>query len=323
MVNMGNLKIRFCAFIVLLIVSTSVVATVNAQDTQFSDYIIKPDGTVEPNDGAITHTGNNYVLTKNITGTVTIQRDHAVFDGAGYKLTGNATIGTYNLDDNILYFEAGFNLTKAWNVTVQNVGIENCVNGITLVNAYYCKILNNTISGNGVDGIKMAWSANNTIIWNNITSNGDDAIQLFNSEQNNIMLNNMFPGDMYSLNGNGIQISGNCSSNKIKGNNIADFGTGIFVSITANDAISNNTISYNSFSNNKWNATALDGDKNNVTLNNFYKNGLITKGDNNCSGNYWEDIEPSVYDSSPLDAPVDINISPEYILLPQPETTWF
>lgn len=319
---MRNLKIRCLTIIALFIISTSVALTVNAQETQYTNYIIKEDGSVEPDNGAITHVGNNYVLTQNITGSVTIQRDHAIFNGDGYAVTGNAVAGTYNLDDNVLYLEAGFNLTKAWNATVQNVIVENCVNGISLVNAYYCKILNNTLTENAVDGIKIAWSANNTIVWNTISSNGDDAIQVFNSGHNNIMLNNMFPGDMYRVNGNGIQLNGNCSYNKIKGNNVTDFDTGIYIKIALNDNASYNIISYNNFRNNQWNATAIEGENNTVTSNNFYANGLISQGANDCTGNYWGDgTVPSIYDVWPLSAPVDTNIEPEFILLSQPAPT--
>ncbi len=291
--------------------------TVNAQGTEFINYTIKADGSVEPNNGAITHVGNNYVLTQNITGTITIQRDSAVFDGAGYTLTGNAVKGTYNLDDSELYLEAGFNLTKAWNVTVQDVRIQDCVNGITLVNAYYCRILNNTIIENAVDGIKIAWSSNNMVFWNDLTSNADDAIQLINAKQNNIMLNNMDSGDAYRVNGNGIQINGNCSDNKIKGNTFTDFDTGAYIAVNVNDNASNNIVSYNNFIDNKWNGTAIEGDNNIVKLNNFYNNGLISQGNNNCSGNYWENILPSVYDAQPLNSPVNTNITPEFIQIPQ------
>ena len=111
----------------LFLISTFALATINAQGTEYTNYIIKQDGTVEPNDSFITRSGNNYFLTQDINGTVTIQRDDAVFDGSGYTVTGNAVKGTYDLDESVLYLQAGFNLTGAWNVTVQNVKVENCV----------------------------------------------------------------------------------------------------------------------------------------------------------------------------------------------------
>jgi len=298
----------------LFLISTFPLATVNAQGTGFTDYIIKQDGTVEPDNSAITHVGNNYFLTQNITGTVSIQRDDAVFDGSGYTVKGDTVKGTYNLDDSVLYLEAGFNLAQAWNVTVQNVRVENCVNGISLVNAYYCRILNCSITENAVDGMKIAWSSKNMVFWNNITSNGDDAIQLFNAENNNIMINNMDPGEYYRVNGNGLQLSGNCSANQIKGNTVTAFDTGIYIDASGGN-LSANIISYNNFRNNDWNGAAIGGTDNVITLNNFYNNGLISEGDNYCSGNYW-DTTPSTYDESPLNAPVDTNIAPEFIQIP-------
>ena len=233
-------------------------------------------------------------------------------------MTGNTLKGTYDLNENgILYLDAGFNLNRAWNVTVQNVKIENCANGVTLMNSFYCRILNCTISESGVDGIKIAWSANNTIIWNNFISNADDGIQLINAENNSIMVNNMDSGAEHRINGNGFQLNGNCSNNMIKGNNVAYFDTGIFVDASSGEAISN-IVSYNNFANNSWNGAVIDGIDNIVTLNNFYNNGLLSVGDNNCSGNYWSTIS-SIYDSSPLTIPVNTNITPEFITIPHPE----
>jgi cell division septation protein DedD len=318
---MENIKFGCLTIIALFLISTFVLVTVNAQSTEFTNYTIKPDGSVEPNNSVITHTGNNYFLTQNITGSLIIQRDDAVFDGSGYTVTGNAEKGTYNLDDSVLYLDAGVNLTRAWNVTVQNVRVENSVNGITLVNAYYCRVLNCTIVENAVDGMKIAWSSKNMVFWNEIKSNGDDAIQLFNADNNNIMVNNMDPGEYYRVNGNGLQLNGNCSTNKIAGNNVTAFDTGIYIDSSGGN-LTANIVSYNNFSNNVWNGAAVGGTDNVVTLNNFYNNGLISEGDNNCSGNYWN-TTPSTFDLSPLNSPVNTNITPEFILIPvkEPEPT--
>ena len=309
---MRNAKLWCSLTVALFVISTFAFVTVNGQSTEYVNYVINKDGSVDPASSAITHTGNNYTLTQDITGSVTILRDDAVFDGDGHTVSGNAIKGTYNLDDSALYLEAGVNLTKAWNVTVQNVRVENCVNGISLINAYYCRILGCTVTENAVDGIKICWSANNMIFWNVIVSNVDDAIQLINAEHNNIMVNYLDSGVYYRVNGNGVQINGNCSLNKIAGNTISEFDTGIFMESASTSNMSANIVSFNNISNNKWNGAYISGTKNIVTNNNFYANGLISVGDNNCSGNYWSTIA-SIYDLSPLNAPVDINMLPEFM----------
>jgi parallel beta-helix repeat protein len=315
---MMSTKFSCYAIVALFIFSTVAMATVQAQDAGFIEYVIKPDGSVVPDTPAITRVGTNYFLTQNITGTVIIQMDDAVFDGAGYTLRGNALKGTYNLSESsVLYLDAGFNLTRAWNVTVQNVKIENCINGITLLNSYYCRILNCSISESGVDGIKIAWSANNMVFWNYLVSNSDDGIQLINAENNRIMVNNIDSGTEYRIDGNGLQLNGNCSNNMFEGNNVTSFDTGIFVDESSGESISN-IISYNNFTNNSWSGGKISGLGNVVTLNNFYNNGLLSVGDNNCSGNYWSTIS-SIYDYSPLTVPVDTNITPEFIALPHAE----
>ena len=304
-----------CRYRTFYVFSIVALAAVQAQDAGFTDYVIKPDGSVVPDTPAITRVGNNYFLTQDITGTVTIQRDDAVFDGAGYTLRGNATKGTYDLSDNsVLFLDAGFNLTRAWNVTVQNVKIENCVNGITLLSSYYCRILNCSISDSAVDGIKIAWSSYNMVFWNTFISNADDGIQLINAEENHIMVNNIDSGTEHRVNGNGFQLNGNCSNNVIGGNNISSFDTGIFVD-ASNGNVSSNLVRYNNFTDNSWNGAVIDGQDNLVTLNNFYRNGLISVGNNNCSGNYWIS-NSSIYDYAPLSAPVDTNVTPEFIIIP-------
>lgn len=313
-------KASTCIVLIIFLVSIIPLTTVLAQDEeQFIDYFIKPDGTIEPNNAPIIQNGNNYILTQDISGTVTIQKDHAVFDGAGFTLKGNAVKEAYNLTDSVLYFEAGFNLTNAWNLTVQNIRIENCVNGISLINAYYTRIQNCTLIENAVDGIKVAWSSNNSIVWNQFDSNGDDAIQLINAQNNHIMANNMTAGLAYRSNGNGIQFNGNCTSNAIKGNIITAFDTGLFIDAT-NCNVTENIVSYNNFTNNQWNGAFIAGTANTVTLNNFNENGLISEGNNNCSGNYWSST-PSIFDNSPLNLPVNIDIIPEFIELPYTEPT--
>jgi parallel beta-helix repeat protein len=314
-----NVSKASTGIIILFFLSSMIIlTTVSAQDDDvYINYFIKPDGTLEPNNAAIIQNGNNYVLTQNISGTVIIQKDHAVFDGAGFTVKGNALKGAYNLSDNVLYLGAGFNLTNAWNVTVQNVRIENCVNGISLVNAHYCRILNCTIIENAVDGIKVAWSSNNSIVWNYFDSNGDDAIQLVNAQDNHIMANNMTSGSAYRSNGNGLQLNGNCSHNLIEGNIITDFDTGLFIDAT-NGNVTANIISYNNFTNNKWNGAFIAGTANIITLNNFYGNGLLSEVNNNCSGNYWN-TTASIFDESPLDTAVNIDITPVFIELPYTE----
>jgi len=315
---MKILKIITLSMIVFLI-QFCIFSIATSQEVQYINYVITSEGTIEPENSAIIRDGNNYFLTQDISGSVAIQKNDAVFDGAGHTLRGNAVIGSYNLSDSLLYLEAGLNLTKAWNVTVQNLKVTNCVNGVSLVNAYFCKIVNCTLFENAVDGMKVAYSANNSIVWNEFLSNCDDAIQLINAQSNNIMVNALNSGVAYRINGNGLQLNGNCSENIIQGNTVIAFDTGIFFDSSSGN-MTFNVVSYNTFTDNKWNGAFVTGSGNNVTLNNFYGNGLILEGNSNCSGNYWS-MTPSVNDSLPLGSPVNIDVTPVFREIPQTEPT--
>jgi hypothetical protein len=125
----------------------------------------------------------------------------------------------------------------------------------------------------------------------------------------------MDSGAEHRINGNGFQLNGNCSNNMIEGNNVISFDTGVFVD-ASNVGAGSNLVSYNNFTANSWNGAVIGGMGNVVTLNNFYNNGLFSAGDNNCSGNYWS-TNSSIYDNSPLTVPVNTNVTPKFITIPQ------
>ena len=97
---------------------------------------IKADGSVEGTD-KIHRDGNVYMLTADISGfePIIVEKDSIVIDGAGYSVIGDET-----------WKFGGFRLDGRTNVTIKNVKIVDCVQGICLNNSSNNLIANNTLT---------------------------------------------------------------------------------------------------------------------------------------------------------------------------------
>ena len=167
--------------------------------------IIRADGSIDP-PGILTTTDNvTYTLTGDILGSIKVERDNIVVNGAGYTIQGSADI-------------SGITLDGISNVTIENMNITNNLIGICLTSCSNISISGNNIIGNGVDGIYLGFSNNNSVSGNNITANG-------------------YPGI------GGIELS--CSNNNsLSGNNITDnhYGIAVIIFCSGNSVYHNNFI---------------------------------------------------------------------------------
>ena len=246
---------------------------------------IRDDGSVE---GTITtiETADNvtYTFTDNINGTILVERNNIVIDGAGYTLRGEG-----GLD------EVGIRLSGITNVTIQNTQIVNFNVGVYI----YAYSSNNTVIGNTLTNndfaIELDVSSYNTIseniladndngIWldsvigddsgsnynningNNITTSATTAIGLANYCHNNsISGNNMEDHPYYnievssgcsnnSISGNnidsgvyGISLESQCDQNSLIGNNIRNADAGLYIYSASNNSISGNNVIDNDY----------------------------------------------------------------------------
>jgi len=174
---------------------------------------IRADGSVDPATAPILNVGNVfYTFTSDIYGSIVIERDDIVVDGAGCTIEGTES-GT------------GIDLSIRKNVTIKNVEIKRFLDGIYL---YYS--FNNSISGNNITnnkyGIQLHGSSNNSISGNDITANNYGGIELW-----------------YLWPGIGVYYASN--SNSISGNNIANNAYGIWLYYASNNSITRNDITNN------------------------------------------------------------------------------
>ncbi len=176
---------------------------------------IRPNGEVEPSTAPIQRMGDTYTFKDNIFGSIIIERDNAVIDGAGFTLQGT---GTDDQRPSVPPFEL-FNETRAddpdylnsilppdpyvtpksnntgiysnaQGLTVENLKITQCWCALELEYSADNTIIQNQIIDNS-QGILISYSSNN-LISDNTVANSKQAITLMSAHdtiQNNTITN--------------------------------------------------------------------------------------------------------------------------------------
>jgi len=218
---------------------------------------IRADGSVEPLDAPIHHSGNIYTLTGNVTSSgdgIIIERNGITLDGAGYTVHA--------------YGETGIYLSGVESVTVRNTCVKFPTTGIDL-NFSFNNIISRNILSNMPFAIDVVSSSYNSISENYL--NCLFGISLYSSSNHNSITGN---------GGGGIRIN-NCSDNCVNRNEIDGSGEGI-VGLELLHC-SNNTITENTMTSN----TELQFSSGNK----FYHNNFIQK--NLGEQIYWMALENS------------------------------
>jgi parallel beta-helix repeat protein len=180
---------RRATVLLLMILCVTLVAFPNVEIVKAESIYIGSDGIVEGTD-KIQQEGNVYTLTDNINGSILVEKDSIILDGAGYTLQGTGS-------------GKGIFLFNCHNVTVTNIEVRNFDFGIHITaRASYAKSYNHTISGttitaNKLKGIYISWSSNNILVGNNISYNEDYGIAL--SGSNNLLRNNIMNNNKYNF----------------------------------------------------------------------------------------------------------------------------
>lgn len=142
-------------------------------------YRINSDGTCDVE--SLSRDGDVYTFTGDIEGTIVIERDGVVLDGAGYALQGNGSSYGIWLQDrsnvtiknlNIRNFEQGIrfshffvwpssqtNLNHTTNCTIEACNITNSSYGVTFYSCLNCSVLRNYIANNTF-GVSFSGSGN-------------------------------------------------------------------------------------------------------------------------------------------------------------------
>jgi parallel beta-helix repeat protein len=192
------------------------------ESQSFESIYIRADGSVEGTD-KIQRDGDVYTLISGINGSIVVERDNVVLNGADYILQGDGNVNGITLDD-------------IRNTTVKNLKLSSFNIGILVMGSNDNKILETTIT-DSFRGLDLTASENNTVSGNYVANN-NDGIALEN------MYNNIVENAITNNSDIGIFLNG-AGYNNIIGNNITNNKRGIVVSLCYD-----NVIYHNNFVNN-------------------------------------------------------------------------
>lgn len=222
------------AVALILVLSLFAIQPVKAQITGIIH--VRADGSIEGTD-KIQRNGNVYTFTDNVYGSIIVEKDNVVVDGAGYVLQpqGDAIVGVDIRDRD--------------SITIGNLIINGFLGrcAILLINSNNCNIQGNNLTDNNI-GIEMtARSSRNKIVENHFENNAE-GLELYSTDpgSDNIISENELINNQF-----GMQIK-DFINTRILGNKITSstYGLGLGVgsgSIARNNIMNNNTYGFRAF----------------------------------------------------------------------------
>ncbi|TRO47796.1 hypothetical protein E2P47_03920 [Candidatus Bathyarchaeota archaeon] len=209
------------SIIIISIVIASYFIFQNPASEPFYTIHIKSDGSIDPQEVPIVKSDDtHYTLTGNIHGSIIIEKDNIILDGANHILFGNNKVTSKGLE-----------ISEKNQITIKNLEIKNFDTGIHLFISSNNIITENTLSDNK-NSIWLEYSSNNQIINNRFSK--QFALSLASSSYNQISKNTIQDCEGAI----GLSYS---SDNTIIENNITNSTSAIgLVSYSSNNTISEN-----------------------------------------------------------------------------------
>jgi parallel beta-helix repeat protein len=227
---------------------------------------INSDGSIRGVEGThdVQRIGDTYVLKNSIVGSISVEKDNVVLDGAGYSLKGGESSGIHvnangvtvkNLQIKDGY--TGISIHYGSCNTVTECDILNCVYGISLSSSENSILSGNYLYNNSI-GIKFLYSSNNVLNNNTLEANGNPL--WFDGEWvNSIDSSNTINGKPihYFTNQKDLVINSslypkigylafiNCTNIVVKNLDFTDSYNGIVMVSTTNSTITQNRITNN------------------------------------------------------------------------------
>ncbi|MEM3407886.1 MAG: DUF2341 domain-containing protein, partial [Nitrososphaerota archaeon] len=228
--------------------------------------------------------------------------NNKVFDCQGHVIDGNLNINT-----------KGIFLNKKENVSIKNCIITDFEDGIEFIETPNSNIINNTISNNLINGIKLNSNSNNAIILKNyfynntygliltdadnslvynntFINNINSSIILFNESELNLLSNNLIS---YGLNGITFWL---VSNNRIEKNLIKNTNLSILLNQSVTNILTENILNLNNY------GVYLDSSSNNTLTNNIastnneYGIYLYSSSNNNIYNNFFKNTNNFYFD---------------------------
>jgi hypothetical protein len=147
------------SLVLIGLLASVLILTVPVKAQEPLNLTIKPDGSVEPSTNLLERNGTTYTFKDDIFGTIWVQTNNIIIDGAGHTLQGNGVNTGQNTEIGILLGGPDLSHRECKAVLVKNLRISNVPSGIFSVGGS-----NNSFIGNYFDksGMEIQGNANLT-----------------------------------------------------------------------------------------------------------------------------------------------------------------
>lgn len=210
---------------------------------------IRADGSVDGTD-KIQQDGDVYTFMGNIAGSIVVEKNDVVIDGAGYKLQPNGGI-------------TGVDIRERTNVTIQNLTVEGFSGrcGILLIDVVNCRIIQNTIVSN-LNGIEMTGTSSGNRISENLVQNNSVGMDMYSTDPGS---GNVISENTVTDNYMGIQVKNFLNTN-VSGNIFTSNSWGLGLGLGSGSTARNNVMNDNVYGFRSFNvpATNVDVDTSNT-----------------------------------------------------------
>jgi hypothetical protein len=239
---MGMRKAFAVVLILVILISSCIIAVQPVKAQSLTGIIINADGSVTPSSAAIQMEGNTCIITADLNSFITVERGNIVVDGANHTLQGPG------ISQNAIAITL-----MASNVTVENLHVTGWKAGV------YGAFNNNTITNNVFAGNYQAVSiyADDYVVSENSISGSSDAAILIDTGatrpqgDDNLITQNQLTSNNWALdilNSNGTTIAQNNVTNNavalVLGTLSANVNSAGFQLLYSNNFINNTQILY-------------------------------------------------------------------------------
>jgi hypothetical protein len=239
---MGMRKAFAVVLILVILISSCIIAVQPVKAQSLTGIIINADGSVTPSSAAIQMEGNTCIITADLNSFITVERGNIVVDGANHTLQG------LGISQNAIAITL-----MASNVTVENLHVTGWKAGV------YGAFNNNTITNNVFAGNYQAVSiyADDYVVSENSISGSSDAAILIDTGatrpqgDDNLITQNQLTSNNWALdilNSNGTTIAQNNVTNNavalVLGTLSANVNSAGFQLLYSNNFINNTQILY-------------------------------------------------------------------------------
>ncbi len=139
------------SIVLMVLLSSMLIVTSTVKARELVSLTIKPDGSVEPSTTLLERNGTTYTFKGDIFGTIWVQTNNIIIDGAGHTLRGNGINTGQNSEIGILLGGSDLSHRVCHGILVENLKISDIPRGIYSVGGSNNSFLGNYFENSGIE----------------------------------------------------------------------------------------------------------------------------------------------------------------------------